>query len=545
MNQIKILAAIFVLFTVLLTPWRSSLSQDDAVYARFAMELTHDFAKVHPLNVGGIWTQALLGAQVLKIVPHTDPILLLTTTTWLSFCVFIFVVGWFTRFPAFTLASFFLFPVWVQYGASFLPDVYSAVLVFILWWLYFSIESKTLNIAATYKNGWRILGIVLASVLAGIQYQVYLALPFAWGLAGIWKKRPRDAWPSYLLMGSAFLGLVVYSTLPKSVLQVDGVYWILQGFLKDVGFNSYRFVFLALQLTLALGLYFIPLLPLEKETLKKAPIMFLLQLIVAIVLLFVSPEVLSAGVFFTGYLPPVIGALLISTGVWGLFGVWIEYQRGMDKRLFWGLVLGTVIVISFHSLRVVQDIRYAIVLSVPFLLLLSRRKSLASGPLVVRLGQKIFYLVPIFLVSLLTNLYNLETTEARWKLARELEERQVDPFQISAGYGRDIFVFEPACIQSALRKIVFQKKPSDPLTRNSIYYERVVTKVPRLFEDEATPHYLIKPKMVFGKEITLIKNLRQGQNSEPIKVLNYTVLGLPNQVAVIDTGVNIAPWCFQ
>ncbi|MGE3974926.1 MAG: hypothetical protein AB7F59_10405 [Bdellovibrionales bacterium] len=523
-NQKLFALLLFLLCTAILQPWRTSFSQDDAVYARFVMDLAQGKWASHPLNWAGTWTQSLLGASLVGLLPQVSPLALLTFLTWSLFWILIVSVWRRTRFSIFLIASYFLFPVWVQYGASFLTDVYTACLIALLWVLTEQVLSSS------RQNFFKYFVMILGIVLTGIQYQSFLALPFGWGLALLVAGKKRVGLT--LVVGS-LIGLAVYRFFPPSILQSEGIAWLIHHFTQDLSFQIMKASFTFLQLLLSIGLFLLPFVPWTSQTLKAARVLLPLHLFLLVLLLKVSPEILAVGVLFTGYLPPVVGAAIVSAGVWGLYPVWqlMRAYSFSQFALLYGTLFGVFVLSAFNAFRGVQDVRYSIVLSLPFVFCFARAARPSS-----LLGEKWFYLCPVLFVSLLTNLYNLETTSARWKLAESLEQEGISPYNISAGYGRDIFVFEPACIEKAL-----QKAGAD----RGLLLERIMAQFPRVYEDGAKPQFLIKPKKVFGKEITLQKNLREGQDLPPVRVHSYSVFGLPNEVAVIDTGTNVPPWCLQ
>jgi hypothetical protein len=131
------------------------------------------------------------------------------------------------------------------------------------------------------------------------------------------------------------------------------------------------------------------------------------------------------------------------------------------------------------------------------------------------------------------NLNNLETTEAKWNIAKSLMKDGNSARSIRVGGSWDLMNYEPECTETALKKA----KNSGELTR-----EHVIQKVPKTFEDEAKPRFLVKQYSILGMKVPKDNESRE-QN--PTRILNYRVLGISKAVAAFDTGVFVATWCLQ
>ncbi len=508
--------AFFIWISILslsLRPWRSSFSQDDSVYFKFAQNLSAGEWKVHTLNVAGVWPQALLGSLFLKF--PFSPIPTLNILTWILFAGLILVMIRRYSQPALILA-FFAFPMWVQYGISYLPDIYLAVLVYFtfLWF-------KKSNAQA-----WLIFPLSVALLT---QYQTTAAFILFWSVVLIWQKDKKG----WLGLGALGAALFVYALLPKSELQQFGLQ-IYLGRFDSLSIAMLGEMFLkALQLLVGIGVLLLPTFSLSSR-----PRTWVVGLATQFILLFIfykfSDDIISAGVLFTNYLPKVLGAFFVTLGVWGWLGFF--QSRAWRAPLALGALAASLAIALFDAFRTVQDLRYVFPMALIWFLVWLDEEDFSFKPV----GQSWFWVVPVTALAVFVNLYNLETTQTRWQAAQNLIDSGVSDHDISAGYGWDLLTYEPTCTESALQKY----RAAAPADQGNILRSRILLKVPRAFEDEASPQYLIKPHSIFGKTLTLNRNLRQGQSNTPEQIMEYSVLGLKSSVAIINTGASKPAWCF-
>ena len=142
-----------------------------------------------------------------------------------------------------------------------------------------------------------------------------------------------------------------------------------------------------------------------------------------------------------------------------------------------------------------------------------------------------------------SNLYNLNTTEARWKAARGLLQEGVAITNISAGFGWDLFHLGYECTQKAIDKI--QHFEGDNYQKSQVFYDRIISIAPRIYEDEWLSPYVIKPYRVGMKILHLKHHTHPGQNLPAKRTLAYSVLGVPCEVAIYQIDSSSTAWCFR
>jgi len=515
----------FLVFTVALNPARSIVTQDDGVYSQFAIQLSQGQWEVHPLNVAGVWPQVLSSAFVLQLFPQMSSLVVLNMFTWSLFLLLILLVSTKLSGDLFFWLSFFFFPVWVQYGASFLTDIYTAILFWLLMLNVFKEKSSL------YSN----IVIYFLTVFLILQYQVFFFFPFSWGLFDFFKnKKNIKIWSQAL---GSVTALVILNVLPKSDLQSYGLsLYFERVFLHHPFYELFQTSLLAVQLTLGLGLFLLPIVYLD--FIKKFFLKILLgQLILATFLYFFARDIIASGVLFTNYLPRAIGILFLSFGVWPLYQVYNDLKGKFSSAV--PSFAGILLVIFFNAFRQVQDIRYSMILSLPILWLVYAKR----GSFQKSIGTHFLYTSLVIFVSLFVNTYNLETAQVRWDLANALENHGYGSYEISAGYGRDLFALEPECTRMAIDKIATSGLSENKM--KELFRERILLKVPRVYEDEGLPRFLIKPSQFMGRKIHLTQNRREGQDQKPIFKKSYKVFGLVNAVSVIATGDFQEPWCLK
>jgi hypothetical protein len=242
---------------------------------------------------------------------------------------------------------------------------------------------------------------------------------------------------------------------------------------------------------------------------------------------------------FLDYLPSEIGYVFITSGIWGWIGVvqhFSKTQNQKEKIPQIATLISILVVIFFSAFRMATDIRYVLTCSLP--LLYHLRQTLASDK--DSLGGKKLFFATYVVVSLFTNVYNLNTSEARWSAAKELQESGVSPKEISAGYGHDAFTLEHECITKILSKLSVLP---DPIWKDPQFNQRIISRFGRSYSDEWVPRYILKPSTFFGHKLNLSKNRLEGQSAEPTKYFVYSVFGFKNELALFENSNPVPAWC--
>ncbi len=495
-----------LILSLAVQPWRNTVSQDDAAYAAQAIHFSMGHFQFHPDSIAFLLPQTLVGATALRALSFmSHPLMVLNCLTWLLFCG----LAWGLR-KKFKLGlslwlSFLAVPFWIQYGASFLYDLWAVGLLAIL--LVFENEDPALDKPAHYAA----LGGI--SLLLPLQLQVLSIFPVLFGLRNWLQKSRKRAWSLWL---GVALGLLVYLNLKKSVSQQA-----LPSFLLIHHQNIQDVFATFFQLLLSLGFFFLPWIrPFRNLSSKLLLGTASIQLLCLIVFVFSSVHILAAGVFFSDYLPRICAAFLATMGIWGWAGTFDLFK---DLRLsrIWPSLTGIGIIFSAYSFRGITDLRCAMI-ALPLVLFLINSKKLeaprlGSYPIVALLG---------LCLSLILNLYQLDTTEARWQVASKLEARGVDTRDISAGYGRNHFKLEWDCVEEKIRKMG-NPQPTDPSFLNEVY-----AYIPRYYEKGWSPQYLIKPSRFFNKKLDLKSNRMKGQDTAPIQTVQYRSAGITHELGV-------------
>lgn len=505
----------FILLTCLVEPWRHSVSQDDATYAAQAISFSKGVFRLSSDAMAFTLPQTFFGAVALKVIPFFSPLSILNSISWCVFFAFLAIMIFGLGIHPILGLSIFTFPFWIQYGASFLYDSYVALFLVIL-------------ISGFYKSSTdRVLGaliLCLSSFLISIQLQSWMVLPFCLSIACGVLRRPKSA--VGLFLGGA-TGFAVYVLWPHSLMQQSSAYYLLRS-----GRSVADSVTCTFQLMIGLGLFWIPLMH-RHWNIRKIWKTIAIQSVVFAVLWMSSSPILAAGVFFSDYLPRALAILLVSLGIWG----WSGTSDLWPKKITWQeipfLITAAVILIAY-GLRGVNDIRYTMLL-VPMSLWIFHEK-LSHKP---RIGNNFGFLGLMATLSIFLNRYNLDTVQARWDLARELESSGVMPSLISAGYGRDHFRLEEKCVLAAYEKL------GNPSVESYHFFEHIYRHIPRVYKAGWVPRFVIKPYRIFNKTLLLKSNLTPGQTQLPVRIYPYTSLGVSHALAVYENTSFQSAWCFS
>jgi hypothetical protein len=494
----------YLALTFLIGPWRSTFSHDDSVYFKFAESLSHFNLNIHILNFAGAWPQSLLGAIVLQL--PFSPIVLLNCLTWIVFGVLSYFFVRDHKDNLLLVLAFFSFPIFAQFGASYMPDMYLCLIFyFVFRW---------------FEKGKKPGPIYLLTILLIAQYQTTAAFVFFWSIFMLLEKNKRGWHP----LAATVAGAIIYAVLPKSGIQQFGFQIFFGGPLSAAqiieSFSK------TIQLLLAVGLFLIPLFPIKP---KRGYVITtaIMQFYAFAVVYLCSNDFVSSNVLFAPSLSKVFACFFVSLGVWG----WSGFFSGIKKTdyLVRGALAATVVICLFDGFRGAHDLRYVMPLALAWFLIWIKSANLKNG----LLGHSKRFVIAMTIVAVFLNLNNLETTEAKWNIAKSLMKDGNSARSIRVGGSWDLMNYEPECTESALKKA----KNSGELTR-----EHVIQKVPKTFEDEANPRFLVKQYSILGMKVPKDDESR-GQN--PTRILNYRVFGISKAVAAFDTGVFVAPWCLQ
>ena len=532
MTKYWILILVFAT-TLILQPWRNSVSQDDAAYSFSAISVAHGDGHFHAGMVAMSWPQILSGAGVLKVTqPFLENLRALNFLTWVLFLAMAGIFAFCLRGRPWLLLAFLAAPTWIQYAASYLTEIYSAfLLVGLIWTL--QRDEKFNRTGGRPGFGGRALACGAAFLLA-VQVQHMAAFPFFWGLGlGIQRRQ----WKLGVgLMASAVAGAGLFLLVGKLPFQDAYAYWLVQEWIEKGSRTPVVFGTLLVEHFLALGLFLIPTLKFEDVRKRSGVIGVVIQVCVIGLFKITETPPLAAGVLFLDYLPAWVGWVFLSMGTWGLFGLWELIRRHRHQE--WPTFAALGMILIFTVFRLAADIRYIMTCAVPILILLVKNE-----PRGRRLGDLPAYGLAVLFASVFFNLYNLNTSAARWDLARSLEAKGIDPTQISAGFGRDAFVMEDSCIRAAIAKLETTEAP--PVIKTEAFRNRIIHQWGRSYSDGWVPRFVIKPSRAFGRDLNLKKNRVVGQEQEPIDRINYSVLGLSNQLAVFENANPQPAWCFR
>lgn len=516
-NEWKLVLLTWGILTLILLPWKNSLSQDDGTYAWQALQWSQYSWSVHPANVAAVIPQTFLGAIAVSLFSFLKPIIVLNLLTWSLFLLILGLTATWTGSSLIFLISIFSYPLWIQYSASFLYEIYSSALIL---GLLLSIDQK--------ESKFQWLLVSLFSFLIPLQVQTTSIIPVSLGLFYfIFLPIRRKLALSLILC--PMIGLITYYLLPQSILQ--------QTLLLTIGAREFQlktFSFFFLQLLLGFGSLLLPFMRNFKNWSLRLWISSLFLFLTSYALLYFSDApILSIGVLFTQYMPRSIAILPIAIGAFGLVGCTPIMMRALNDSIKRVDTLAFLVSMcgffAFYSLKGINDFRIAMIFVIFFIFSIRPFLQLES-----KLGESKLFTASLLALSLFVNSYNLDTTEARWKLAASLEKEGKSPAEISAGYGRDVFNLEATCIDRAQQK----------LDSNS-FSHFLFFNVPRCYNYEWTPKYLIKPHKIFGKTLSLQLNRQPGQDQAPQKIYPYRSLGLQHELAVFENPHPTFSWCLR
>ncbi|MGK5082442.1 hypothetical protein WDW37_03975 [Bdellovibrionota bacterium FG-1] len=514
MRQFRAVFIFWIILTVLIQPWRNSLSQDDAVYAVQALSFAQGSFHFHPDPMAAALPQSVLGGLAIRAFPFFKPLVVLNSLTWLLNLAVMCVLQAATGASALLICGLFSIPFWTQYSASFLYDLYAVLLLSLLLW--------------TLQKQARLATIAVAclSFLLFLQLQSLLVVSLLLSAAYFYSKKYRQGLA--LLLG-VIIGVEVFSSIPHGLYQQAAPYFL---FHPSRSWKVMAYCFL--QLLVGLGFFLLPATQgFSQWPVRLGILVGALQLAFIGFLLFVQAPVLAAGVFFSDYLPKILALSITSLGVLGWAGaVSLRPTRWSPQQI--ALAAAALIIVVLNAYRGANDIRYMMLL-VPLILIIFREK-LSQRPLAT--SNRIIFALSFFL-SIVLNRYSLDTTEARWHLAALLESQGTPQKQISAGYGRDLFMFEEECTMAAYQKI--GRPPLD----SPVFFERVFSKIPRVYADEWIPQFVIKPYIAFGKTLALKVNRAQGQEGTASVVYPYSSLGVKHALAAFENKDFRNAWCFR
>jgi hypothetical protein len=521
-------AAVFGLLTLLLRPWRNIVCQDDGGYAVSALQLAHGTYRPHPLSLSSQWVQFSLATVALKILPFLPSLAVLNLMTWFVFLSVIVLACRGTSWNWRIIASFFLVPLWAQYGASFLYEVYDAFLVAGLILL---LESTSPRIEPKLKT----VLIFLIACLLPLQQQTLAAFPFGWGVVSLARRKWKSE--NFALLGGTLFGLLIYALIPKGSMQASFFLAQLAGW-KSMNVPIYGAA-LMLKLVCGTGLFLLPLLDLEMLKRRYVVLTLAAQIGLFGFFCFSGTSSIGVGVLFMDYLPRAVDLGFVSFGVWGLWVLvqaWKQNRQTESSFPVSGTLLALLAMLTFNTFRMVNDIRYMMIVAIPVFFGLK-----SYSPKV--LGAKTWVMAALFAVALIANLYNLNTNQARWEIAASLEAAGIPAQDISAGYGRDSFTLGFDCAGRALEKL--SRESNRGATSFNRFLETVYAYNTRIYELGWQPREVIKPAIFFGRHLSLNQHSSELQEQAPKRVVPYTVLGIPQVLAVYESDKPRTAWCFE
>lgn len=505
----------FLTLTLLIRPWRYTFSQSDSVYFKFANSISHFNWNVHILNFDGAWPQSLLAAILFQLPIPT--MVLANSLTWIVFGVLTYFFVRDHRNNELLVLGFFSFPVFAEFGASFMPDIYLCLI------LYFIFRWFALNDTNQKKHKKTKL-IYFLSVLLVSQYPTALIFVGTWSLF-LMLQRKAIGWLGFR---ATALALFTYWILPKSGIQDLGFEILFRRELvpADVVEAFAR----AVQLIVGTGLLLIPLFPFKPKRGYLITTAFMQFYAFGIIAL-CSNDFLSSASFPTSFLPELLEALVLSLGVWGWSGFFSSIRK--SDVFIRGALVSTLVLCIFHAFAGALEIRFVLPIAMVWFLIWLRTANLKSE----LFGQSRYYVVAMTSLAVFLNLFNLNATEANWRAARELASQGNDPRSISAGKSWNLITYEPKCTESALKKVNSAGELKDLFTTLHL-----IQKVPEAFGDEAHFRYEVHPYSYFGFKAPRLEKVA---NLTPQRIVEYRVLGLRSSVAVFDTGAFVLPWCMQ
>lgn len=535
---IAVLLPVMVLLasTLILQPWRDIVSYDDTAYAFTAIKWSQGESTAYNASVASVWPQILVGSTALRLFSDVAPFRTLAFVTWICFLLFVYLMGRrLHETPVFVL-SFFAFPLWFQYGSAYLSEIYSCLLLL-------GIMSVVLTGPVSFER-WPVwvrasLGLLFA-LAAGLQVQSLAAFPFFIGLDLVFRKRQRLI-GSTLIAGS-LLAVGAFFLLPKTPYQLAYPYWMGQLWIQEGLRALYVYPLHCLRLLIGIGIFFAPFIgPIRPEdrirfvqVLAAAGLFFTLMTVLKV-------DGLTVGILFLDYMPPFVSRFANSLGVIG----WYFYLRQVDFRSLSkssqpviGVGLAVMTLIVFSAFRHAADLRYVMAFVIAILLVVPRKPNETMW----LWGRSWTYAVPMLLLSLFTNSFFLNTSEARWQMARDLKARGVPPRSISAGLGHDAFTFEHECL-GRLTQYLDAKYDRPDFWKEEEFWVRIISKFNRSYSDEWKPEYFIKPTSIMGKKLNLQLNRYEGQDQAPVEEVKYATFGVPSTIGVFRSPDQQTAFC--
>lgn len=523
----------FAIVTLIVAPWRNSNPQDDAAWTYSIISLNSGGGR----QGGGIAInlfQLILGLISVKALPFLPPIALLNFMTWIFFLGTVLLFFSFTQIHWLVVAALFSFPIWIQYGAIYHGEIYSAFLLVLT-------MGFLANPTVVRRPIVRYVVALLLSFFLSTQLQNMAVFPFFWGAFLILRKNRSDRGLGASLLVGSLLSVMMFALMPKTPFQQSYSYWLNQNWLKQ---NNPLFGFLgyAVEMVIATGLFVLPFMQIKARPLKDWLIAPVMQISAYLFLYFVPIVTMTGGILSLEYFPRSIAIGVLSLGVWGWWGIARQFKKIFEDEAAmpaWGTLAAFAVTTLFSTYRFAIDLRYMMTWTLPIIFHL--RRPLREIKL---LGQNPFYIWAVLIVSLVFNVYYLNTTDMRWRTAGEYEAQGIPQNQIGAGYGWNLFTIATDCMERALEKVERQTNEK-PFWKSQLYYDRFLSLYGRTYEDEWIPKIVIKPSKFLGRKLDLNKYRLPGQDSEPIRFIDYTTLGIPSQLAVFENKNPKPAWCFQ
>lgn len=527
-----LLGTFLLLLTVILSPWRNSAPQDDGTYAFSAIQLAESGGPIHKGTIAMNLPQYALGVSLIKLFPNVPPLVLLNFMSWCLFAATVVLFYIFSGIHPLLLVGFFSFPLWVQYGTIFHYEIYAIFLLVLLMGLTGCdrpLRSTRLHLVLLF----------LLSFLLGTQLQNMAAFPFFWGLGLIIGSEERKSW-GFALIGGSVAAVLAFALMPKTPYQAAYTYWMTKTWIDMGASIPFQFLGRLLRMISAFGLFLLPLVHYKKRSVIEWIVGASLHAVIFAVIYFADLGIFSAGILFTDYYPPIVSTFLNSLGIWGFWGLYPLFRRRIqttDPLPILGSLVALAVIAVFCTYRFAVDLRYVMSWS---LVVLFHFRGQLKNPIGV-LGKTVLYIVPTLSVSIFLNLYLLNTTDARWQVAAELEKQGAAKKEIAAGYGWSSFMISNDCMVRILEKL--RPESREDIYKDEEFFRRFINLYGRNYEDEWVPRFIIKPSRVFGYQLNLNRWRLPGQENEPIRLVDYSVLGIPSQLAVFENQEPKPAWC--
>lgn len=527
------LGGLLLLMTLLLCPWRNSASQDEAAYAYSAINFADGSTLRHAGTVALNLFQFAAGTAALKIFPSLEQLSVLNFLSWFMFLGSVWFLHAWSRAPWQVVLGYFAFPVIVQFGSCYHGEIYSAFLLVLL--IGFLATAKTSSLLNLF------LGFFL-SFLVGSQLQNMAAFPFFWGAFLFWKGEKSQRTLGISLMAGAVASLALFVYSPKTPFQSGYFYWLAQTWKGKGALLPVLFLISMAQMFSGIGLFLFPMFKYKNRPLKSWLIVGMLQILIFALIKYSGIPVMTAGLMFFEYLPPTITIAILTTGLWGWFGIWPLLKECPERQSnipVLGTLFAFLAVWVFSTFRYAIDIRYTMTWAIP--ILFHCRKELGQTKDI--LGKRLAFMLPLLVGTIFLNLYLLNTTAARWAKAAELEQQGILKNEIAAGYGWNTFFIGSDCMYKVVEKLT--REHGEGVWKEQVFFDKFINRYGWAYEDEWIPRFVIKPSKIFGYPLYLRRGRLPGQDSDPIEFVDYSVLGIPNQLAVYENKIGHKAWCFQ